>query len=295
MAVVDRDGTPQLSWEQPGGPWHMFERVAPDGSGDRLTVPGSPLALVADGHGILVVAVVDRDGTPQWSWQQPGAAWHPFVPVAADGSGDRLSAPGAALALAQQNDGTLALAVIDRDGTPMLSWQQPGVPWHPFVPVAADGSADRLCSPATPLAFGAQKDGTLVLAVADQGGVPRLSWQQPGAAWHSFVRLAPFDSRYPDGFTIPTGAWLTIMTQSDGMLVLVVVDRTGVPQLTWQRPGDSWHTFERVAARDPRFPDGFTVPPGAPVSAAQPSDGTTVLVAVGNDHLPYMSWRLDQP
>ena len=118
---------------------------------------------------------------------------------------------------------------------------------------------------------------------------------RPGAAWHSFVRVAPFDSRYPDGFTIPTGAWLTIVTQSDGMLVLVVVDRTGVPQLTWQRPGDSWHTFERVAARDPRFPDGFTVPPGAPVSAAQPSDGTTVLVAVGNDHLPYMSWRLDQP
>jgi uncharacterized protein GlcG (DUF336 family) len=184
------------------------------------------------------------------------------------------------------------VAVVGRDGVPYLSWQQPGAAWHSFERIAA---VDRrfpdgfTVPPGAPITLAPQKDGTLAVAVVGRDGVPYLSWQQPGAAWHSFERIAAVDRRFPDGFTVPPGSSISLAMQNDGNLSVSVVGRDGVPYMSWQQPGSAWHTFERIAKSDSRFPDGFTVPSGAILFAAARKGSDAVGVVVGRDGVPYTS------
>jgi hypothetical protein len=71
-----------------------------------------------------------------------------------------------------------------------------------------------------------------VATVVGNKGVPYVSWQQQGAAWHAFERIAPVDVRFKDGFTVPPGAPLVLAVQKDGELAAAVVGRNGVPYLS---------------------------------------------------------------
>jgi hypothetical protein len=139
--------------------------------------------------------------------------------------------------------------------------------------------------PGAPMALALQKSGDLAAVVVGRDGVPYISWQQQGAPWHSFERIAPYDNRFPDGFTVPPGAPMALALQENGNVAAVVVGRDGVPYISWQQPGAPWSSFERIAAFDNRFPDGFTVPPEAPMMI-----GNLVVTVVGRDGVPYIAW-----
>jgi len=292
-AGVGKDGVPYISWQQPNQPWHRFERIAAHdprfGDGFRVA-PGAPISLAAGRDGLLVAAVVGLDGVPYISRQRTGQPWSLFERIAAPdprfGDGFRVQ-PGAPIALGLQSNGDLVATVVGLDGVPYISWQQPGPHWHRFERI---GDGVRAPSGA-PMALARQANGDMVAAVVAADGVPHIAWQQPGRPWHHFVRIAELDGRFPDGFTVPPGAPMTLVMQPGGLLAALVVGRDGVPYLSRQRAGQPWSLFERVAMPDPRFPDGFTVPPGAPLGAAVSSrDGNIVLgAAVGHDGVPYLS------
>jgi hypothetical protein len=135
--------------------------------------------------------------------------------------------------------------------------------------------------PGAPTALSVQIDGTLVVTVVGRDGVPYVSWQQQNAPWHGFERIAEYDRRFPDGFTVPPGAPMGLAFQRAGGVAITVVGNDGVPYISWQQPESPWHSFERIAVYDQRFPDGFTVPPGAPTALAAHSDGTLVVTVSG--------------
>ena len=83
--------------------------------------------------------------------------------------------------------------------------------------------------------------------VVGRDGVPYISWQQQGAPRHLFERIAAYDNRFPDGFTVPPGAPMALAAQKNGDLAAVVVGRDGVPYISWQQQGAPWHLFERIA------------------------------------------------
>ncbi len=292
-AAVGKDGVPYISWQQPGQAWHRFERIAAHdprfGDGFRVA-PGAPISLAAGRDGLLVAAVVGLDGVPYLSRQRAGQPWSLFERIAAHdprfGDGFRV-ASGAPVALGLQSNGDLIAAVVGLDGVPYISWQLPGPHWHRFERI---GDGVRAPSGA-PIALARQANGDMVAVVVGADGVPHIAWQQQGRPWHAFVRIAAPDGRFPDGFTVPPGASVTLAMQPGGLLAALVVGRDGVPYLSRQRAGQPWSLFERVAMPDPRFPDGFTLPPGAPVAAAASArDGNVVLgAAVGRDGVPYVS------
>jgi hypothetical protein len=141
------------------------------------------------------------------------------------------------------------------------------------------------------MALAAEKNGDLAAVVVGRDGIPYISWQRQGAPWHLFERIAAYDNRFPDGFTVPPGAPMALAAEKNGDLAAVVVGRDGVPYISWQRQGAPWHLFERIAAFDNRFPDGFTVPPGAPMALAAQKNGDLAVVVVGGDRIPYISWQ----
>ena len=305
VAVTGHDGVPYFSWQVADGSWHAFERIAAPDSRfpDGFTVPpGAPISLAMQHGDQLVAAVVGRDGVPYISWQRPGTSWNRFERIAAydnrfpDGF---TVPPGAPITLARARSGDVVAVVVGRDGVPYIAWQQRGAPWHRFERIAAP---DRRFSdgftvpPGALVAVALQQNGALVATVVGRDGVPYIAWEQPGAAWHVFERIAPIDSRFSDGFTVPPGSPMSLAMQSGGTMVTAVVGRDGVPYISWQQPNAPWHRFERIAAHDSRFPDGFTVPAGAPIFLAPHSDGILHAAVVGHDGRPYVSWqRRDAP
>jgi uncharacterized protein GlcG (DUF336 family) len=299
-AVVGKDGVPYLTWQMPDGSWHSFERIAAPDSRfpDGFTVPpGAPISLAMQNDGSMAAAVIGLDGVPYISWERPGTSWNRFERIAAP---DRrfhdgfTVPPGAPIKLARGKSGDLVAVVVGRDGVPYISWQQRGAPWHQFERIAApdprfpDGFT---VPPAAPVAVALQQDGALVATVVGRDGVPYISWEQPGAPWHAFERIAPPDNRFVDGFTVPPGAPMSLARQSTGEMVAAVVGRDGVPYISWQQPNAPWHRFERIAVFDRRFPDGFKVPAGAPILLAAQNDGILNAAVAGLDGVPYVSWQ----
>ena len=105
--------------------------------------------------------------------------------------------------------------------------------------------------------------------------------------WHGhWFRLA--DPNFGDGFTIPEGAPVSVVSRTESNIDLFVSGRDGaVYSNFWNSNGWNGHWF-RLA--DPNFHDGFTIPAGARVAAVSRAANNLDLFAVGHDGAVYSNF-----
>jgi hypothetical protein len=163
----------------------------------------------------------------------------------------------------------LAEACSDPDpNTPAITTTVPGVTGDEIGDVCINCIA--VVNNVARQAYWSQADGQCVLPVEQLDG---YVVGREGQVFTNFVvDNGPFngwtalaDPRFPDGFTVPPGSPVSAVKRNDRQLDLFVVGREGQVFTNFvvdNGPFNGW-----TALADPRFPDGFTVPPGSPVSA----------------------------
>jgi hypothetical protein len=112
------------------------------------------------------------------------------------------------------------------------------------------------------------------------GAVYSTFWDANGGWFNHWFRLG--DSNFGDGFTIPPGSPVSCLTRFQDHIDLFVTGRDGVVYSTFWDANGGW--FNRwFGLRDTNFRDGFTVPPGSPVSCLSRFRDHIDLFVVGYD------------
>jgi hypothetical protein len=119
------------------------------------------------------------------------------------------------------------------------------------------------------------------------GGVYSTFWSAQNGWLNRWFRLG--DDRFWDNFTVPAGSPVTAISRFASHLDLFVSGRDGGIYSTFWDGNSGWsnHWFR---LGDDRFWDGFTIPPGARVTAQSRDPNIIDLFVTGRDNRVYSTF-----
>jgi hypothetical protein len=119
-----------------------------------------------------------------------------------------------------------------------------------------------------------------LFVTGQDGGVYSTFWDANGGWFNHWFRL--IDTNFGDGFTVPPKSTVSCLSRFQDHIDLFVTGRDGVVYSTFWDASSGWfnHWF---GLRDTNFHDGFTVPPGSPISCLSRFRDHIDLFVVGFD------------
>lgn len=302
--ILGGEGEEQMG-TPPGGNYQTMA-VATQGSGSGLCL------FSLDGDGLL------------WCVTQPGASGPWNAPQGPKFGGQQV--PGSQIALADQGNGLLLLAMLDAEGkTWTLAQTAPGT-WGDWTapPIGAQIISFSSIAAATSYSFGLQ-----LMAADDMGQIWSCYQLSPGGEWGGWVALGagtqPFDA-YELALGGQNNDQLMLVAEGGGQLATCVEDGTGPAWGPWSNAdvngqsvplreicacqqsgtrgilvcalddnGQIWTLYQETSGGQwaPWQGPGFASQPEpfVTIAAALQNDGCCLLIGVGEDGNP---WTIPQ-
>ena len=272
-------------WDANGG-WFTWFRLPDPRFGDRFTIPqGSMVTQISRNPNHLDLFVSGRDGAVYSTFWDANGGWTGVWSRLSDphfGDGFTIP-PGSPVTALLRNPNHLDLFVSGRDGAVYSTFWDANGGWTGVWsrlsdPHFGDGFTIPPGSPVTALS---PNPNHLDLFVSGWDGAVYSTFWDANGGWTGVWSRLP-DPHFGDGFTIPPGSPVMALSRNPNHLDLFVSGWDGAVYSTFWDANGGW-TDVWFRLPDPNFGDGFTIPPGSPVTASSRNPSHIDLFVVGRD------------
>jgi hypothetical protein len=286
FAVGFDGGVYSTFWNPDGGWFDRWFRLIDSNFGDQFTVPPqSELTVLSRFPTHLDLFGVGRDSAVYSTFWDASSGWFNHWFRLADENfpdGFKIPVRSAVSSLTRFTD-HIDLFVSGFDGGVYSTFWDASSGWfnHWFRLADTNFGDGFTIPPGAPVSSLTRFRDHIDLFVSGRdGGVYSTFWDANSGWFNHWFRLA--DTNFGDGFTIPPGAPVSSLTRFRDHIDLFVSGRDGGVYSTFWDASSGWfnHWFRLT---DTNFGDGFTIPPGAPVSSLTRFRDHIDLFVVGRD------------
>ncbi|MBO1766110.1 hypothetical protein [Allobranchiibius sp. GilTou38] len=294
LFAVGTDGSVDSTFWNPAGGWlRTWFRLADGRFGDDFTIaPGSPIGVLSRYPTHLDLFATGRDGHVYSTYWDASSGWSgQWFWLGDDNFADQFKIPvGSQISCVNRAPDLIDLFAVGLDGGVYSTFWNAGGGWNNHWFRLADGRFGDgfTVAPGTPVGVLSRYTEHLDLFATGRDGHVYSTYWDAGSGWSGqWFWLG--DDNFADKFQIPVGAPVTALSRFRDQIDLFVSGLDGGVYSTFWNAGTGWnnHWF-RLA--DARFGDGFTVPPGSPVTAISRFEGHIDLFVSGRDGHVYSTY-----
>jgi hypothetical protein len=293
FAVGNDGGIYSTFWNSAGGWNEPWFRLIDPAFGDLFTIPPqSEVSVMSRYPTHLDLFVVGRDSAVYSTFWDANGGWlNQWFRLADPNYPDGFKVPaGCPISNLTRYSDHIDLFVTGFDGGIYSTFWDANGGWANrwFRLIDPNYGDDFTIPPGSPISNLSRYPNHIDLFVAGRdGGVYSTYWDANGGWPNSWFRLP--DPNYGDGFTIPPGSPVSALSRYSDHIDLFVSGRDGGIYSTYWDVNGGWpNSWFRLA--DPNFGDGFTIPPGAPVSALSRYSDHIDLFVAGRDGAIYSTF-----
>ena len=294
LFAVGTDGSVDSTFWTPAGGWFgRWFRLGDVRFGDQFTIPpGAPISALSRYSEHLDLFAVGRDAAVYSTFWDAASGWSGnWFRLADTNFGDGFKVPpGSQVTSVARDRDLIDLFVAGLDGGVYSTfWNAPGGWFDHWFRLSDERFGDKFTvPPGTPISVISRYPEHLDLFASGRDGHVYSTFWDASRNWSGqWFWLG--DDRFSDQFTVPPGSPVTAVTRFRDQIDLFVSGRDGAVYSTFWNAGTGWHGHW-FRLDDARFGDGFTLPPGSPVSAISRSAGHLDLFASGRDGAVYSTF-----
>ncbi|MDQ2852221.1 MAG: hypothetical protein M3Y49_16125, partial [Actinomycetota bacterium] len=294
LFAIGTDGSVDSTYWNPAGGWSpSWFRLADARFGDQFTIaPGSPISVLSRSPGHLDLFATGRDGRVYSTFWDASSGWSgTWFWLGDTNFADQFKVPvGSQITSVDRASDLIDLFVAGLDGGVYSTFWNAGGGWynHWFRLGDARFGDQFTVAPGTPIsAISRFAEHLDLFATGRDGHVYSTFWDASSGWSGQWFWLG--DTNYADQFVVPVGAPVTALSRFRDQIDLFVAGLDGGVYSTFWNAGGGWfnHWFR---LGDNRFGDGFTIMPGAPVTAISRFEGHLDLFVSGRDGHVYSTF-----
>jgi len=294
LFVVGRDAAVYSTfWDGSSGWPNNWFRLADTNFADGFKVPtGSQVTSVARAPDLIDLFVAGFDGGVYSTfWNAPGGWFNRWFRLGDNRFWDNFTVPpGTPIAAISRFPEHLDLFASGRDGHVYSTFWDGSSGWSgQWFWLGDENFADQFTvPPGSPVTALSRFRDQIDLFVSGRDGAIYSTFWNAGTGWHNhWFRLG--DENFWDGFTVPAGSPVTAISRFTDHLDLFVSGRDGGVYSTFWDASSGW-SGRWFRLGDSRFGDGFTIPPGARVTAQSRDPNVIDLFVTGRDNRVYSTF-----
>ena len=252
----------------------------------------APVASISRSRDQIDLFAVGTDGSVDSTFWNPAGGWFGrWFRLGDSRFADQFTiTPGSPISVLSRHPDHLDLFTVGRDGHVYSTFWDGSSGWSgQWFWLGDTNFADQFTVATGSLVTSVARTPDLIdlFVTGLDGGVYSTFWNAPGG-WHDhWFRLT--DDRFGDGFTLPPGSPIAAISRFPDHLDLFATGRDGHVYSTFWDGRSGW-SGQWFWLGDTNFADGFTIPPGARVTAQDRDPDIIDLFATGRDNRVYSTF-----